>query len=70
LNFDKYGNFLAAATDAGINLFYQRQPEKPLGFVKTKAPVTGLNFDCSSDSKGREIVYATNTGSVFKAARV
>jgi hypothetical protein len=70
LAFDKFGNFLASATDTGVNLFYYRQPNKPMGHIKSQAPVTAVQFDMSQASTGKELCYRTNEGTVHVAKRV
>jgi len=70
LTFDKFGNFLASATDIGVNLFYYRQPNKPMGHIKAQAPVTSVQFDLSEGSTGKELCYRTSEGSVIIAKRV
>jgi WD40 repeat protein len=54
LQFDFYGNFLVTGTDAGFNLFYQRNPGQPMGSVATTEPVHTVKFcNTGKDIYGR-----------------
>jgi hypothetical protein len=64
LAFDKFGNFLAAGTDSGVDLFYYRQPGHPMGTIKTSHPVQSVHF---ATELSREVVFRSTDGSVQQA---